>query len=222
MSIVGLATALIEGPEPKLASMTLEGFDEDGTSILEERAFQFWPETVSDTINISYVDKIIPGGSHPIKQWVNNAGRTISFSILIARDIKPKELLPFGVDLVVNPTTDDNYPFNHDVRQDIAYLRAFCYPTYDNSTGVTIAKPPPICLLKAEGLNWSRFGDDYIECVMTSCSVNYLRTFNEGFPRMATVDLSFAEIAQSGGGVFFHDRQEILDGPFFKTKDAPS
>jgi hypothetical protein len=220
MSLVGLATALIEGPEPKLAKFTLEGYDEELTQHpgLEARELQFWPETISDNIAVNYVDKVIPGGSHPLKQWVSNGGRTINFTVLIARDIKPKDLLPFGVELVVNPTTDDNYPFNHDVRQDIAFLRAFCYPTYDEDLG--IAKPPPLCLMTAEGLGWSVYGDDTIMCVMTGCTVNYLRTFNEGFPRMATVDLSFSEIVQIVGNTFFQDRNDILDGPFFETGDA--
>ena len=198
-----------------------EGWDEEEGIIpgLESRALQFWPETITDTVNVNYVDKSVPGGSHPIKQWVSNGGRSISFTVLIARDIKPNQHLGL-TGLVVDPQSDTNAPFNHDVRQDIAFLRSFCYPTYEKSDGITLAKPPPFAFITAEGLGWGQYGLDWFIGVMTNCTVNYLRTFNEGFPRMATVDLTFAEIANAGGTVVFHDRIDFMDGPFFETADA--
>ena len=156
MGLVSLAQALIEGPENKLAEFTIEGQDETGATIpgLEARALQFYPETINDAYAPNWIDKQIPGGSHPLKQWVSNSARTISFQVIISRDIKPDHLLPFGVNIVVNPQSDTNAPFNRDIRQDIAFLRSFCYPVYDSGSGVTVAKPPPIAVLNAPLMGW--------------------------------------------------------------------
>lgn len=225
MSLVSLAEALIEGPESKLAQFTIEGQNEQGGTVpgLEARALQFYPETINDAYSPQWIDKQIPGGSHPLKQWVSNAGRTINFQVILSRDILPVDLLPaVAAFSQVNPQAEVNKPFNRDIRDDIAFLRAFCYPTYgvDDSSGVTLAQAPPVALLNAPGLGWGIDGLDTIVAVMTACTVNYLRLFEEGFPRLATVDLAFSEIVQTNGAVTFHDRATLMAAPFFGAPDT--
>lgn len=224
MSLVGLASALIDGPYGKTQEMALTGVDENGSVIIERKAFQFWPESVTTNLSVNYADKAVVGGSHPLKQWVSTNGRMISFSLLIARDMKRKEDLP-TLAFLVDPQSDDNMVFNYDIRQEVDRLQACCLPDYtEGGDGITVAKPPPIVYIEAPGMGWSLNPDDedILVGVITSLNVTYKRVFTEsGIPRMATVDLSIAEIVQyPGTGVRFTTAQDLRDRPWFSKADS--
>lgn len=51
------------------------------------RKFQYFPETISDTKQVGYQPKEVPGGSLPLYQWSNSGERAISFTAVFTTDI---------------------------------------------------------------------------------------------------------------------------------------
>jgi len=211
LGVIGaIAEAIMVGPEGQdYAAMSIAGMSpkDIGTIMLTERTFQFWPESISDTIDIGWSFKDIPGMSHALAQWASNGGRTITFEVGFNRFMKPVDskstieslLDPFDK---TNPNSEllkDNRPHNVDVASEIRYLRAFCYPSFssDNAEGYNIAYPPPIAMLCVPG---HQLGDvlaeDVIYAVMTGCDVTYKLAFPDGTPRRATVSLTFRQVVQ--------------------------
>jgi len=224
MGLIDLAQALTTLDTSKLARLSMYGEDEDGETVVPERDFQFWPESISDSISMNYVDKAIPGGSHNLKQWVSNGGRTIGFQVQLARTMLREQDIPdLSLGGVVKiPSTIDhqsvtNAPWNRDIRQDVLWLRSFCYPTISADKSST--KPPPICILHAEGLALGHaIGDDFFIGMMAACNITYVRLFENGVPRLATVDLSFAEIVQRDE-IQFHGLSDLKRSPFYDKPD---
>ena len=209
-----LIEAIMNGPEgTDSASMSILGLDPadpGGTSvILPERTFQFWPESIQDSIEIGWQFKDIPGGSHALAQWGSNNGRTISFEVRMHRFMKPvadrtvfeKILDPIGLTTPGQQYLKDMRPHNVDIESEIRYLRAFAYPSYgvDSVHGSTVAYPPPVALLCVPGVGLNELGNNTIMAVMTGCDVTYNLLFPNGKPRNATVALTFKQIVQKAG-----------------------
>lgn len=55
--------------------------------VAQYRRFQYFPESVSDSKQVSYQPKEVPGGSLPLYQWTNSGERTISFTAFLTTDI---------------------------------------------------------------------------------------------------------------------------------------
>lgn len=220
---VGLMANIIEaiakGPEGgPIASLTIAGIDpNDPSSIYKgdnfdfsERALQYWPESISDTIEIGWSFKEVGGGSHSLAQWSSNGGRTISFDVRLTRFMMPEntrdgliENARAGFEAPQNQAPKDNRPHNVDIREQIRFLRGFCYPTYKEYEGVVSALPPPIMILDIPNLGLDESGGDTIYCVMTGCDVTYNLLFRDGTPRNATVSLTLRQVIQGRGGVQF-------------------
>lgn len=231
-----LVEAIMNGPEgSQYASMSMCGVDpRDSTTImLPERAFQYWPETIQDSIEVGWNFKDIPGASHALAQWNANAGRTISFEIRLHRFMKPVkdrsifELIvdPLGLTNPGQQILKDVRGDNVDVEAELRFLRAFCYPTYDKLEGQTVAYPPPVALLCVPGVGLNEDGSDTIFAVMTGCDITYNLLFPNGKPRNASVSLTFKQIVQSNKGVNWVGgsdngvyQQRIPDGQY--TSDA--
>lgn len=218
--IAAIYDAIANGPEGGApASMSIAGLDprdpgkiykseKDGFSF-EERAFQYWPETINDSIEISWDFKNVGGGSHTLAQWSSNGGRTISFDVQLSRFTMPVEtrstkekiLSAYQAPDSKNPV--DNRVYNVNIREQIKYLRGFCYPTYIDIEGVVSALPPPIMALYCPNVGLSETGGDMIHCVMTGCDVTYTLLFRDGTPRRATVSLTLKQVIQTEKGVRF-------------------
>ena len=202
-----------------VAGITMRGIDpRNGTEVLPARSFQWWPESFTDSLAIGWQEKQIPGASHALMQWGSNPGRTISFEVKLTRHMKYREELatigPGGVGLtgaLLDPESSRNLPFNSNIPAGIAYLRAFAYPDYDDQAG-GIAIPPPICLLDIPGHQLGEGGEDTIRCVMMTCDVTYLHSFENGRPRTVSVALGFKQIVQSPGKVAYRRRSELWFG----------
>ncbi len=212
--IIGqIIEAIMYGPEgaKKYARMSIAGVDPADPAgsklLLPEHAFQFWPESIQDTIEVGWNFKEIPGASHALAQWAQNNGRTISFEVRLHRFMKPvkdrtvfdKILDPFGFTGPGNEYLKDMRPHNVDVESEIRYLRAFCYPSYGQLEGSTVAHPPPVALLCVPGVSLNETGSDVIMAVMTGCDVTYNLLFSDGKPRNATVALTFKQVVQKPG-----------------------
>ena len=227
LALIGSAIALanLKKHQEDESAISMAGIDPDtGEEIIPEKEFQWWPETLNDTIQTGWQEKNIPGGSHSIMQWGSNGGRTITFEAKFTRYLKyPDVFSPFSGEVLratlaflIDPTNARNKPFNADIQGAIAWLRAFCYPEYDESGGV--AKPPVICVLGAKGMALNEDGSDVIFAVMTACDVQYIRLFEDGRPRSVNVALTFKQVVQSQNGVTYKGRSALLDRDWETTE----
>ncbi|RLI53433.1 MAG: hypothetical protein DRP09_15715 [Candidatus Thorarchaeota archaeon] len=223
--------AILEGPEGmELARCAIMGVDGEGTEVIPAKVFQWWPDQMTDAIQTGWNPKTIPGMSHPLQVWGSNGGRTLSFEVVLSRlrvhadDLSTVQAVEYA-GLAVD-TEDD---INRDVEDDIAYLRAFCYPSYQyDEEGFTVVDPPPIALLNFPMMNLNENGDDIIWCVMTGCDVTYLRSFPNGRPRLAKVSLTFSQTKQDVDGLWnagledFEGRKNGLGRLGNATMEVPS
>jgi hypothetical protein len=196
----------------------------DATGDFENaRAFQYYPEQVSDNRNVNIEEKYGIGSSHPIYQWVRGSSREISFDAVFSTEDPGSGSITDTVDkisgFIKNPATAaasallgkayTDKKHNQNIPAAINWLRSFTYPTYSNS----VVKAPPRCALWLQGSGISSFVDtfetDVITCIMTKCDVTYEAFFNNGTPRIVTVSLQFVETIQIGANWKYVDGKNI-------------
>ena len=219
--LVGLATALIGGPYGKVLAMSAAGYDEDGKEVVPKWDFQFYPETVSVQMTAEYASKQAIGGSHSLKSWSSTSGRTITFQLLVAREIRRKEDLPTLIGLVVDPQAETNKKFNHDVRQHIDRWQAMLLPEYKDNGSL---RAPPVIRLEAPGMAWGLSKDDpnTIYGVVTSLGIEYVRIFTEeGIPKQARLDITIEEVVQvPSRPISFIGRETLSERPWWSKTDG--
>ncbi len=199
-------------------AISIMGIDHAGEMKISEQAFQWWPESIADSIAIGWSDKNVMGASHAPMQWGANGGRTISFSVKLSRSMRyPEDFgrrgpalrdVPIGAGLL-DPQSTRSVQYNIDIRRMLKYLRAYCYPDYNGTTGQAV--PPVISIVNIPGLQLNENGQDYIFAVMTSCDHTYVKLFKDGKPRLVEVGLSFKQIVQDKDGVHYKSRNVLLD-----------
>ena len=226
-ALLALAQPIAQAIQGKIpvARASMMGIDsESGEIALPEHAFQWWPESFSDSIEIGWEPKQVPGASHAIMQWNSNGGRTFSFDVLLYRNMEPlavqAELLPsitiagaagptagaavVAVDttFLPDPSNDDNAKFNINIEYMVSWLRSFCYPRYirgtgsDGSTVVTRVVAPPIAILNLPNMALNEDGGDTVFGVVTACDVTYEKLFPNGQPRAVKVSLTLKQVVQ--------------------------
>ena len=182
------------------------GKEQDG----EVFAFQYFPESINDNKGVNYSDHDIPGGSHPLKQWVSGGARTISFEAIFTQELRPQTTTGVSISISTITTSHDS-KYSVDVRGAIARLRSLIYPTYKGG----FARPPERILLTVPGLGLGHGFtggslQDSMMCIVTEVGVEYQHLFPDGTPRYVTVSLEFEEIVQrpggASGGIRFVDR----------------
>lgn len=172
-AIKSLASLVTTKQDRKTALASLIEFNSDGDLIVERgRAFQYYPETITDSRDIDYKSKDVAGGSHPIMQWVNSGARKISFEATFSNEEAP----PFTGDgglsgfaqqiqnvgatisgIAKNPVSaaigaikgkDSSARWSVDVASAIAWLRSMTYPEYaDNQRSGVVSAPPKLLLV---------------------------------------------------------------------------
>ena len=196
----------------EVAQASMMGIDsETGKPVpgLEERPFQWFPESFSDSIEIGWEPKQVPGSSHAIMQWGGNGGRTFSFETLLYRNMAPLDLQAqqqtlLAVEALPDPSDEGNLPYNMNIESMINWLRSFCYPRYVIGQGfgsTTITRPvsPPIAILHLPGMALNEDGTDIVYCVVTGCDVNYEKLFPNGQPKVVKVSLTLKQVVQYPG-----------------------
>lgn len=205
----------------------LAAYDEAKLDFENARAFQYYPEQISDNRNVNIEEKYGIGSSHPIYQWVRGSSREISFDAVFSTEDPqiPGDSLASTLDaiggFIKNPAiatvsaitgsvaTDKKH--NQNIPAAINWLRSFTYPTYGSNS---VVKAPPRCALWLEGSGIASFvygyESDVIPCIMTKCDVTYEAFFNNGRPRIVTVSLQFVETIQVG------KNWKYVDGGNFK------
>lgn len=190
--------------------------------------FQYWPETVTDSKAVNYQQKDIPGGSLPLYQWISGGERLITFTAVFTTDVdleaeKQSRLLSLSGDddIVARLKSAGLQRRNVDIRAAVAWLRRYMYPRYTSDsdgkveTHFTYAPAKLLLIMPNSGIGLA--GGDAInlhsiKCIMTQCDVTTEQYFPNGLPRIATVQLSFAQIAQYDGGITFPGRTTEMDG----------
>lgn len=213
----------------------LNGHNGDAVMSGLRRNFQYFPATISDQQATNYQTKVIPGLSHPLYQWTSGGARTITFQTVFTRDrsysAKERDAIKEGVGTraselgktwSLGDTTSKTLNImsnkdnrNVDIPSAIAWLRSHLLPEYSmNGEGTFQStpqkpRPPRKLILGIPGLriNWGVpvLPATEVYVIMTGCQVVYEAFFHDGSPRIAKVNLSFAEIIQVGGRVTVHD-----------------
>lgn len=201
---------------PKLARVYLVPLKDDGAGFDEdmERAFQYWPESLSDSRgDVGWEEKQIPGGSNPLVQWVAGGGRRVSFTVTFGRDKHPSEMTATeALDALAGKGDEDN----PNIEAAIAWLRYYTYPLYKSDSLLVI--PPKHLMLvfpytglgQAMAVTEENRAPDEFMCVMTTCDITYVSWFPDGVPRVVEAQLEFLESVQTpGGGIAFHSRDSL-------------
>ena len=230
--LTSLQASLFTKTNERKASASITSLRADGSVDGGALRFQYWPDTISDTKSINWNPRDIPGGSLPIYQWINSGERLISFSAMFTcdMDIQGSEKKESNINLVQRLAGVGAQARNVDIRAAVAWLRRFQLPTFgkpaDSAVGVPIAFAPPRLILSLPKTGIGLTGGltptsasqpDEILAVMTTCDVAYEAFFPSGLPRVATVSLAFAQIAQKAGGGQVNlpsgtDMEKILSG----------
>ena len=181
----------------------------DDTLELPALRFQYFPESINDSKQVNYANRQIPGGSLPLYHWISGGERIISFTAVFSTDVdlSLKTVQDYASD-IKNFGLEDR---NVDVGAALLWLRSFLMPTYDKNNGYRpLAPPKAILAVRNTGLGVlggadSRGGRvfDSVRVIMTQCDIEHRAFFPSGNPRIASVSLSFAQIAQSAGAVEF-------------------
>lgn len=211
LSSIASALGISDTAEP--VTMGISEFDLTASEEVDGtlQAFQYFPETINDTKAPEYARRPVPGGSHPIVQFIHGGERVISFTAMFTQAKSPEDvgfltaLLNGDFNLSLNDDTKHNNQGG--IPAAIAWLRSFTYPEYLD-TGA--AKPPPaaVIYLPNSGIVGSGEYLDSLVGVMTECNVIYEAFHRNGAPRLAAVSLSFVEIVQTSPAWRFMGRDD--------------
>jgi hypothetical protein len=174
-----------------------------------QKAFQYWPETISDNKNAEWSKKSVPGGSHPILQFINGGERTISFSAVFTQEINPEKGGLLGLSFGLGDLLGNQQKNNVDIAAAVEWLRSFTYPSYDESTGAALAPPLAILYLPGSGIISASGFEDSVVVVMTECNVVYEAFHRNGTPRLVAVSLAFSECIQDSTAWRFQGRNSF-------------
>lgn len=224
MGLLNTISSVIGKNLEQTARVYLAELEPDGSKQKSDsmQAFQYWPETITDSRSVEYQQKNAVGSSHPIYQWTHGSPRSIRFDAVFVNEDndKPQDALTnIGAtvsSIVRNPLAGTvgllakkKQGNSVDVGGAIAWLRSKTYPSYTDHHVI----PPPKLLLWAENSGLTSFIGthelDVLPCVMTSCDVTYEGFFKDGSPRVATVSLMFDEIIQIGNQWKYVDRKNV-------------
>lgn len=174
----------VEPPKPAVAYMHPEK-SADNTQFV----FQYFPESVSDNYTPNYGQHDIPGGSHPLYQYVGGSERAISFTAIFTSEVRDTGKIFKGFPAA---------KYTVDVAAAIASLQRYLYPTYRSGGLLGVVEPPPRLVLKLENSYLGR-NEDQVLVILKGAGVEYNAFFHDGTPRIATVSLEFAECVQHSG-----------------------
>lgn len=197
--------------DSKMKVVYLIPLKDDGTADYSKgRALQHWPSEVADNFSPNYAEKQIPGGSHPVYQWINGGARTISFNCTFSRDLQEK-----------HHTDDKN---NANIIGVKAWLRSLCSPDY--GSGNPYASPPPLVHLVFPGsrMNMNN-NDDNLLCFMSQCDLTDKKWFPDGTPRLMEASLGFTYSVQNPKTGISWDKSSLYktaaDGYDYKIGQKP-
>lgn len=190
-------------------------------------ALQYFPESLTDSKAVDWQSKPIPGGSLPLYQWTGSGERTISFTAQFSSDLDLFNYKgPVG-DYLNRLQAAGQTKYNVDIRSAVAWLRSNMLPKYADTGGIAKTTPPNKLMLYipysgigvAGGYtSYTGVSRDTVVCVQTSCEVTWEKFFPSGYPRMASVSLSFAQVPQYKGIVNFPAATDDMVKAYYDDK----
>jgi hypothetical protein len=189
--------------------------------------FQYFPESITDTKQVNWSPKDVPGGSLPIYQWNSSGERAITFNAVFTTDIDfSMEALGSSksASTLESLKSTGESARNVDIRSAILWLRRFMMPSYEDGGNQLTTAPRKLQLhMPGTGIGMAHGGHsgglhdgkDYITALMTGCDVTWVQFFPSGFPRIATVALSFVQIAQFNSVICFPGVSDKLDSTVY-------
>ena len=163
----------------------------------------FFPESASDSKSVNWNNIELPGGSHPIYQFVSGGERTVSFTIKLIRETKPLAALK----------DDKRSPYNIDINKAVRFLRSCLYPQFSNadSSGSTVVTAPPLCKIRVGGNDFGHDKGGMMTCIMTTCDVEVTKWWDDAqtTPRVAEVSVAFAEVINKFGTVKYVGSSDV-------------
>jgi hypothetical protein len=197
-------------------------FKSDGSlDTYAKLVFQYYPDSIQDTKQVNWSPREIPGGSLPIYQWISSGERTISFTAYFTSDVNLTDEDAEGLASRLKQLGVSRR--NIDIRTPLTRLRSFMLPKYGEKTqqGIPIATAPSKLLLGLQGTGIgatggvgeepvSDAGSGQIICVMTQCDISYEAQFPNGVPRIASVSLNFAQVAQYKNTVIYPSNNDAM------------
>jgi hypothetical protein len=140
-------------------------YDQNDNLTSSGYAFQYFPETITDTKAVNYSAKDIPGGSLPLYQWVSSGERVVSFTAYFTSDIDMAAVAPSGpggpIDQFNTLVAQGLQTRNLDVRTAFLLLRRYMFPTYvtgGTAPGQPLTYSPPKLMLMFTGSGLGLFG----------------------------------------------------------------
>ena len=187
--------------------------------------FQYWPQSLTDDYQVNYAEHQIPGGSHPLYQWVSGSGRTISFEAVFTSEINTNRSFAgafaglAGVSSIANVSSalTPSAPYTVDVSAALSRLRSFMRADYPKGGQQGLSKAPQILTLVVPGTKLNG-KSDAVNVILRSAPITIEAWFPDGQIRVASVSLTFSEIVQlptgtstdgSGSNVQFIGRQQF-------------
>lgn len=233
-SLLGLNQSLFAQTDQRRADVVLYELHErtDEIDARSPLAFQYFPETLQDTKAVNYQQKEIPGASLPLYQWVSSGERLISFTACFTSDVDVRE--------VEQARTGPDKRRNVDIRSALLWLRRFLLPRYTSESGpspsaspytrsrtfaprkVRLYIPNSGIGLAGGGRSSADVSDDALNCLITQCEISYESFFPSGLPQSVEVQLSFAEVPQIGGRVFFPAASSEVDDLVYEGRKLGS
>ena len=163
--------------------------------------FQYWPGSLQDDYGVEYAEHSIPGGSHPLYQWVGGRGRTITFEALFTAELNLSNDLGGGTNFTAATTfsSSPSGPFSVNVSAALSKIRSWMMPKYSQGGRLGETDPPKILTLVFPNTKLAG-SSDLIQVILKSAPITIESWFPNGEIRVATVQLTFSEIVQSAGG----------------------
>lgn len=162
---------------------------------LDRLDFQFWPESLSDSYQSEYAEHIIPGGTHPLYQWVAGTGRTISFQAVFVSEVNTTHLT---LGRIAPPEITPSRLYTVDVDAALNRLRSWQRPEYPDGAPGGLITPPARLALGMPNTKLNGAGGDTVDVILREANITIESWFPNGQTRVATVDLAFNEIVQHG------------------------
>ena len=163
--------------------------------------FQYWPAQLTDDQSPNFANKEIPGGSHPLKQWISNGPRTIGFEAVFTRELKD--------DALARAAGSPSTRYTVDLAAARSRIERFRQPLYRKGAQTGITEGPERLVLCFPKMQLGGNVDEVL-CYMTEASVTYEKCFDDGTPRSMVVSLQFEESVQhargQGSAIRFHGR----------------
>lgn len=215
--LTDLASTLAPNLTQRNGSVIVFELDKNDVPTGAGRNFQYFPDSIRDNKAVNYITKDIPGGSLPIYQWVSSGARIISFTAIFTTDVD-LSIIPGLVNRVAGVGQANR---NVDIKAAVTWLRRFVLPLYSSqssqvSTPLTFAPNKLWINIPGSGIGLAggysgTLDDDSFIAIMTQCDVTWDSYFPSGWPRQATVQLSFAQVPQYQGVVTFPQANTIME-----------